>query len=322
VTVPPPPPVVSSDPALVPDATVEVRRVSKWFGQKVAVSDVTCSFGRGVSGLLGPNGAGKTTLLRVLTGLAMPSEGTVLIHGKPPRTDTAVYRDVGLVPEEDAVYGFLTAREFVRFAATLAGIEQTATAADEALEQVGMTDAADRPIRGYSKGMRQRTKVAAALVHRPGILVLDEPLNGTDPVQRAHLIDLFRDLGRNGATVIVSSHVLAEVERMADRVIAMVDGKLAAAGDVTAIRRALSDIPYRVRIDTTDTRRLAAALMAEDVVHSVTVDGERLHVETGDLGALGTAISPLSKRVDVVVTGFAPEDESLESVFRYLVRRR
>jgi ABC-2 type transport system ATP-binding protein len=322
VTAPPPIVAEPTDPAVVTDATVELDRVSKWFGQKVAVSDVTCSFGRGVSGLLGPNGAGKTTLLRVLTGLVTPSEGTVRIHGKPPRTDIDVYRDVGLVPEEDAVYGFLTGREFVRYAATLAGVERPGAAADEALSQVALEDAADRPLRGYSKGMRQRAKVAAALVHRPGILVLDEPLNGTDPVQRAHLIDLFRDLGASGATVIVSSHVLAEVERMAHRVIAMVDGKLAAAGDIAAIRRALSDIPYRVRIDAAEPRRLAAALMAEEVVHSVTIDGDRLHVETGDLTALGTAISPMARRLDVIVTGFAPEDESLESVFRYLVRRR
>ena len=310
------------DPAIAADATVELVRVSKWFGQKVAVSDVTCSFGPGVSGLLGPNGAGKTTLLRVLTGLATPSEGTVRVMGTAPRDNVAVYRDLGLVPEEDAVYGFLTAREFVRYAATLAGVEGTAAATGRALAEVALEDEADRPLRGFSKGMRQRAKVAAALVHRPSILVLDEPLNGTDPLQRAHLIDLFRDFGASGVTVIVSSHVLAEVERMAHRVIAMVDGKLAAAGDIAAIRRALTDIPYRVRIDSTDPRRLAAALMAEEVVHSVTVDDARLHIETGDLGALGTAISPMARRLDVVVTGFAPEDESLESVFRYLVRRK
>ena len=311
-----------TDPAHVANPTVEAIDVSKWFGHKVAVSGVSCSFGPGVAGLLGPNGAGKTTLLRMLTGLHLPSEGTITVLGSPPRTRPAVYRDVGLVPEEDAVYGFLTAHQYVTYAAQLAGIANPERAAADAIGRVELTDAAHRAIAGFSKGMRQRAKVAAALATDPLILILDEPLNGTDPVQRAHLIRLFRSLGDDGHTIVVSSHVLEEVERMTDRVIAMVDGKLAAAGDIAAIRSAMSDIPYRVRIDAADPRRLAAALVTGDDISGVTLDGHSIHVETADLASLGTRLPSLARDLGARITAFQPEDESLESVFRYLVNRR
>jgi len=310
------------NPAIAADATVEATEVSKWFGQKVAVSDVTCSFGPGLTGLLGPNGAGKTTLLRMLCGLMLPSEGTLTIRGRSPRRSVEVYGHLGFVPEEDAVYGALTGREFVEYAAKLTGLGDPAAAAGRAIAIVELQDSADRAIGGYSKGMRQRAKVAAALVHEPDILILDEPLNGTDPIQRAHLIALFRKLAGAGHTVIVSSHVLQEVERMTDRVIAMVDGKLAAAGDIGAIRRAMSDIPYRVLIETDDPRRLGAALVGSDAVFGVAVDAAALRVRTTDLATLGRLISTLAKDLDLRFTRFRPEDESLESVFRYLVRRR
>jgi ABC-2 type transport system ATP-binding protein len=308
-------------PAFAADATIEVRAVSKWFGQKVAVSDVSCSFGPGVTGLLGPNGAGKTTLLRMVCGLLEPSDGEVLVLGENLRRRPGGYRNLALVPEEDAVYGFLTTREFVRYAAVLSGLGGAAEA-DAAIEAVELQDAADRPISGFSKGMRQRAKVAAALVGSPGVLILDEPLNGTDPVQRARLIALFRRLGDEGHTVVVSSHVLAEVERTAGRVLAIVDGKLAAAGDVAAIRRAMTNIPYRVRIEVEDPRRLAAALAGDEDVSSIGVDGRLLHVETTDLPALGRRLPAAARSLDLTVRLFEPEDESLESVFRYLVRRR
>jgi ABC-2 type transport system ATP-binding protein len=311
---------MTSSPALVSDATVSVTGVSKWFGQKVAVSDVTCSFGAGVTGLLGPNGAGKTTLLRLITGLLAPSEGQVTVYGQDPRRTPQVFERVALVPEEDAVYPFLTATEFVEYAARLSGAPTSAAAA--ALAAVTLTADADRPLRTFSKGMRQRAKVAAALVGDPETLVLDEPLNGTDPVQRAHLIATFRRLADEGRTVIVSSHVLAEVERMADRVIAVVDGRLAAAGDVSAIRRAMSDTPYRVRIGIDPPRAVASALLAEEAVSSVSVENGMLLVETTDLAALGRAVPDIARRLEARFMSFQPEDESLESVFRYLVRRR
>lgn len=309
-----------TSPAEVANPTVEVRQVSKWFGQKVAVSDVSCSFGPGLSGLLGPNGAGKTTLLRMICGLLNPSDGEVSILGTNPRRDHRTYRKVALVPEEDAVYGYLTARAFVAFAADLSGVSRHGV--DAAIASVDLDDAADRPISGFSKGMRQRAKVAAALVTNPEVLVLDEPLNGTDPVQRAHLIEVFRRLAAAGRTVIVSSHVLAEVERMADRVIAVVDGRLAAAGGVHAIRRAMADIPYRIRIDVEDARKVAATLVGAESVTSVAVAGSTIHIETADLPDLGRRVPRVARDLGVRLTAFEPEDESLESVFRYLVRRR
>jgi len=312
--------VTNSSPSWVSEPTIEVREVSKWFGQKVAVSDLTCAFGPGVTGLLGPNGAGKTTLLRLIVGLLSPSDGTVTVLGKDPRRTPEVYRSLAMVPEEDAVYGFQTAREFVGYAAVLSGTG--AGAVGRAIATVDLGDAADRPLSGFSKGMRQRAKVAAALVNDAPILVLDEPLNGTDPVQRAHLIATFRRLGAEGRTLVVSSHVLAEVERMADRVLAIVDGKLAAAGDVAAIRRAMTDIPYRVRLEADDPRRLAAALAGSEAVGSVAVQGRILIVETGDLTGLGRSIAPLARSMGVRLSLFEPEDLSLESVFRYLVRGR
>jgi len=310
---------MTTSPAFVSDPTITVERMSKWFGQKVAVSDLSCSFGTGLTGLLGPNGAGKTTLLRVIAGLLQPSDGSVTLLGENPRRKPAVYAAVALVPEEDAVYGFLTARQLVRYAAQLSGTSTDRV--DQAIDDVDLGDAADRPISGFSKGMRQRAKVAAALVSDPTVLILDEPLNGTDPIQRANLIKTFRRLAEE-RTVIVSSHVLAEVERMADRVLAIVDGKLAAAGNISAIRQAMSDIPYRVRVETDDARGLAGPLMTVDHVSSVAVDGGTLHIETNDLSALGRSIPELARSADARVTAFEPEDESLESVFRYLVRRR
>jgi ABC-2 type transport system ATP-binding protein len=313
---------VSENPAFVDDATVEVAAVSKWFGPKVAVSKLSCSFGPGVTGLLGPNGAGKTTLLRMLTGLIRPSEGVVTVMGVWPRSKPAVYAEIGLVPEESAVYTQMTGRDYVRYAAVLAGVGAPGEAADRVIETVALNDAADRKLEGYSKGMRQRAKVAAALVADPQVLVLDEPLNGTDPVQRLRLIELFRWLGNDGRTVIVSSHVLDEVERMSDRVLAMVDGRLAAAGDVTAIRRAMSDIPYRVRVETDRPRQLAARLLEDAVVHGVAIEDGYLLVETADLAALGNHFAGAAQRAGAVPRRFRPEDASLESVFRYLIGRR
>ncbi len=299
--------------------TVTMQGVSRWFGQKVAVSEISAEFGPGVTGLLGPNGAGKTTLLRVLTGLIRASEGSVAVFGVDPRSDHEVYRRMALVPEDENVYSFLSATEFVAHNARLQGVTDPAGATQRALEMVDLTDVADRKLVGFSKGMRQRAKVAAALVHEPDVLILDEPLNGTDPVQRAHLTRIFVEMGRQGRTVIVSSHVLHEVERMADRVIAMVDGRLAASGTVHALRAAMSDIPLQIRIDCDQPRRLAAALVAHDWVGGISVEAASLHVRSLDAEQLGRALPGLAKNLEIRITRVDPEDESLESVFRYLV---
>ncbi len=309
-----------TDAFRVERATVEANDVSKWFGQKVAVSEVTFSVGPGVTGLLGPNGAGKTTLLRVLTGLAVPSQGDVRILGVDPRRDSGVYRSVALVLEDEAVYADLTLHEFVNLNARLSRVHEPEPAAEAAIATVELEADAHRRLREFSRGMRQRAKVAAALVHRPQVLFLDEPLNGTDPRQRARLIDLFVRLGSEGHTILVSSHVLAEVERMATRVIAMVDGHLVAAGHVRALRAAMSDKPRVVRVDADRARELGAALIGEAHVVGMHLEGSSLQIDTTDVAALAVSIPAVARELDVVVSRVEPEDESLESVFRYLVR--
>ena len=300
-------------------ATVEACGLSKWFGQKVAVSEIDISFQPGITGLLGPNGAGKTTLLRLFTGLQRPSQGTVQIHGVDPRSDPSIYRRVAMVPEDEAVYTNLTARQFVDLNAGLARVKNQKAAVEAALVEVDLTDVAHRKLEGYSKGMRQRAKVAAALVGSPDVLFLDEPLNGADPIQRAHLIDLFRKLGDQGKTVIVSSHVLAEVERMADRVIAMIDGRLAAEGTVASLRALMTDKPRLVRIVTNQPRDLGSVLLRHDKVAGLRIDGQTIEVSTSDAGALAMALPGTAREAGIRILQILPSDESLESVFRYLV---
>ncbi|HEX5696538.1 MAG TPA: ABC transporter ATP-binding protein, partial [Acidimicrobiia bacterium] len=233
-----------------------------------------------------------------------------------------IYRKISMVPEDESVYDRLTGREFVLLAARLAKIDSPADRAQRALESVGLVDAAERALGGFSKGMRQRAKVAAALVSDPEVLLLDEPLNGADPVQRAQLIRLFRELGTAGRTVLVSSHVLAEVERVSDRVVAMVDGRLAAVGDVATIRAAMTDKPRRVYVDATDPRRLAAELIARPGVLGVQIDGPTVHIETSDAGDLARTLPAIALQQSIGLTKVEPVDESLESVFRYLVEGR
>ena len=299
--------------------TVEVQNMSKWFGNKVAVSELSLEFYPGVTGLLGPNGAGKTTMMRVVAGLQTPSQGSVSILGKDPRSHPDIYAKVTLVPEDEAVYGHLTATEFVRLAARLSGVDDVHRRVAEAIDLVEMSDAAHRKLEGFSKGMRQRTKVAAALVSDPEVLLLDEPLNGADPVQRARLIALFRRLGDEGKTVLVSSHVLAEVERMTDHVVAMVDGRLAAMGDIGEIRAAMSDKPRRVFIEAGDTRRLASALLALESVVGIELEDGRVTLEVTDAQGFARAMPGIVIDGGYGVTRVEPTDESLESVFRYLV---
>jgi ABC-2 type transport system ATP-binding protein len=302
--------------------TVVITELSKWFGPKVAVSEVTVGFGPGVTGLLGPNGAGKTTLMRVIAGLQVPSQGSVTVLGKDPRKDVSVYQSMTLVPEDEAVYEHLTGRQFIELSARLARVDDPMSRVQEVLEIVELTSAADRALGGYSKGMRQRAKVASALVPDPDVLLLDEPLNGADPVQRAHLIKLFQQLGEAGKTLIVSSHVLREVERMADRVVAMVDGRLAAVGSIATIRAAMTDKPRQVFIDSDKPRALASELIGAPNVLSVQVNGESLMIEAADAREVAMQLPSLAVRLGAGITRVEPADESLESVFRYLVEGR
>jgi len=315
----PPPGEPIIDPAFAPGATVEVNDVSVWFGPKVALSELSCSFGPGVTGLLGPNGAGKTTLMRTMTGLLGPNTGSVRVMGRDPRADRSVQQSLSLVPEDEAVPAGVTARQLVRYVARLHGVGDRG-APDASLATVGLTDVADRRVGGFSKGMRQRTKIAAALVTGPTVLVLDEPLNGADPVQRAHLITLFRRLGAEGRTLIVSSHVLHEVERLAERQIVLLRGRLAAAGDHRAIRDAMADRPRRVLVRTRSTRALAGALLELDAVASVAVDGTEIIVSSTRARDIAVALPRLARSLDARLDEVRPLDDSLESMFRELVR--
>jgi ABC-2 type transport system ATP-binding protein len=309
------------DPAFATDASVEIADVSVWFGPKVALSELSCSFGPGVTGLLGPNGAGKTTLMRAMTGLVGVNQGTVRVEGLDPRRERQVHGRMALVPEDEAVPTGLTARQLVCYVADLYRVTDR-EAPDRALQSVAMLDAADRRVDGFSKGMRQRTKIAAALVTDPQVLVLDEPLNGADPVQRLHLIELFKRLGDDGRTVIVSSHVLNEVERMAERVIVLMHGRLAAAGDRRAIRDAMDDRPRHVLVRSDDGRRLAASLVALESVAGVTFDTTRdgLVIQTVQARDLATALPKLARDASIRLLEIRALDDSLESLFRELVR--
>ncbi len=310
---------VETDPAFASDATVVAESVSVWFGQKVALSELSCSFGAGVTGLLGPNGAGKTTLMRAITGLLPVNQGTVRVLGRSPRVDRSVYDGLALVPEDEAVPAGFTPRQLCRYVADLHRIGNRAVV-DRALGIVDLLPVADRSMDGFSKGMRQRSKVAAALVKDPAVLVLDEPLNGADPIQRLHLIDLFQRLGGQGRTIIVSSHVLHEVESMADRVIVIVRGRLAAAGSHRAIRDAMDDVPRQVLVRADDGRRLGASLMGHGAVQGVTVEDGQLVISTTRAGDLAVALPRAARDLGVRLTEVRPLDDSLESLFRELVR--
>jgi ABC-2 type transport system ATP-binding protein len=314
---PPPPP--SADPAFAEQATVVLDGASVWFGPKVALSEVACSFGPGVTGLLGPNGAGKTTLMRAISGMLPLNAGTVLVDGLDPRARREVQRFIALVPEEDTDPSVLSARQLVRYTAALHGVRDRA-APERALRAVGLLDAADRRVGGFSKGMRQRAKVAAALVSDPRVLVLDEPLNGADPVQRKALIELFQRLGDEGRTVIVSSHILHEVERLAHRQIVLVRGRLAAAGDHHAIRSAIADRPRQVLLRSSDPRRLAAALVGVEAVSGIGIDGVDVVVSSPRALDLALALPGVARRAGVRLLEVRPLDDSLESAFRELVR--
>jgi len=301
---------------------VVAEGVSKWFGALVAVSDVSFDVSAGVTALLGPNGAGKSTMLRMLCGLAHPSQGTVRVLGRDPRTDTSVTRLIGLVPQQESVFEPLTAREFVRLAATLHGLREPEVAAVQALETVDLDPTDARKLPAYSKGMRQRVKLAQAIVHDPAVLVLDEPLTGLDPRQRADMVALFRRLGSEGRCVIVSSHVLDEVERLGSQILVMSQGRLAAAGDFHELRALMDDRPLRVRVRTDRPREVAGALLEGGTAVGVRLDGgDAFELDTNDARALAHALAPVARDRGARLFEVRPLDADLEDVFRYVVER-
>jgi ABC-2 type transport system ATP-binding protein len=306
----------------VSEPRVVAENVSKWFGALVAVSDVSFDVGPGVTALLGPNGAGKSTMFRMLCGLARPSKGTVRVLDCDPRQDTGVSRFIGLVPQQESVFEALTAREFVTLSAQLQGLHDPAGAAAEALRVVDLDPADSRRLPAYSKGMRQRVKVAQAIVHDPAVLILDEPLTGLDPRQRMDMVKLFRRLGGEGRCVIVSSHVLDEVERLGSKILVMSQGRLAAAGDFHELRALMDDRPMRIQVRTNRPRELAGALLEGGTAVGVRLDGdEGLEVDTTDARALAHALAPAARDRGARLYEVHPLDADLEGVFRYVVQR-
>ncbi len=301
---------------------VELHGVSKVFGDVVAVSDVSFTVRAGVTALLGPNGAGKSTLFRVMCGLTPPTKGTVRVLGADARRDRAVRGRIGLAPQQDGLFDRLSALQFVQVAAATEAVPDSHEAARRTLQVVELDPDDSRPVSGFSKGMRQRVKLAAALVHDPEVLILDEPLTGLDPVQRRRMIELFHGLGDEGRCVLVSSHVLEEVARLGSRILVIAQGRLAATGDYRELRDLMDDRPHRIRIGVDRPRQFAAALIESGTVVGVSVGEDSLIVDTRDVDRLGREVAPLSKQLGTRLALVSPLDEDLESVFRYLVEKR
>jgi ABC-2 type transport system ATP-binding protein len=302
---------------------IEIKNVAKWFGDVVALSGVSASIGRGLTSLLGPNGAGKSSLLRILCGLTSPSQGSVRIMGKDPRTSGEIRKVIGLVPQQERLPPGVSALEFVAMAASLQGLRNPNAAARKAIETVELDPSDSRHLSSYSKGMRQRVKIAQAIVHEPRILVLDEPLNGLDPRQRSRMAQLFIRLGAEDRCVLVSSHVLEEVQELSATVLVLAEGKLAAEGDFHAIRQLLDDRPHRIRLRSSDPLRLASGLMGSGTVSAVATGGDdAIIIDTWTVSPFRRKLPRLAQELGLHLLEVAPLDDDLESVFRYLVARR
>lgn len=303
------------------EVRIRAQRVGKWFGEVIAVNNCTVNVGAGVVGLLGANGAGKSTLFKMLAGLIEPSHGQVMVHGRKLRDEVGWYRLVGFCPESDALPEWQTGREFLSLSLRLMGLEKEDLnrRVDYWLARFDLTEAGNRRLGGYSKGMRQKVKLAQALAHDPEVIFLDEPLNGMDPVSRKQTIDLVRELGEAGRTVLVSSHILPEVESMTSDIILIDRGKVLAEGKVTEIRDKISDHPTTVALASGEARAVAAFLIGRPHVVSVQVqDDGRVVVRTDHAlefyRALPGWVLDNGLKIEEIIT----LDDSLEAVFQYL----
>ena len=304
-------------------ATLEYVRASRWYGPVIALNDVTTTVGPGVTGLLGPNGAGKSTFLKLAAGQLAPSQGEVRVLGQPAWGSPELFHRVGVCPETDAFWEGLTGLQFLLALLRLTGFDdaECRRRADHALEQVALTEARDRKIGGYSKGMRQRIKMAQSLAHEPQVLLLDEPLSGMDPVNRRRTVDLVKKLGREGRTVLVSSHILHEVEAMTRRVLLIHNGRILAEGDVREIRDLMDEHPHTVALRARDPRALARAVVGSPHVLSLVfgAEGEWVTVQTARPDEFYSSV--VDAAVEAWVSEMYSPVENLESVFKYLVAR-
>ncbi|AMV30401.1 putative ABC transporter ATP-binding protein YxlF [Gemmata sp. SH-PL17] len=304
---------------------IEFDGVSKWYGNVIGLNKLTLHVPAGVTGLLGPNGAGKSTLLQLATGQLRPSQGTVRVFGQDVWDNPGLNHLIGLCPEQDAFYEWMTGHDFVRTCARLSGMSRrdATKAANRAMEMVGMTEHMYRGVRGYSKGMRQRTKLAQAMVHNPRVLFLDEPLTGTDPVARRDLIDVVRGLGASGCSVVVSSHVLHEIQSLTPRIVLLHRGRLVAQGHVREIRDLIDKHPHRIVLVCEQYRALAAKLATcADVDGIKFIERESsLVVETRQPDAFYARLPELAATGGLSLREVYSEDDNLEAVFKYLVNR-
>jgi ABC-2 type transport system ATP-binding protein len=304
---------------------VEFHEVSKWYGNVIGVNRLSLRIPPGVTGLLGPNGAGKSTLLQLATGQLYASQGEVRVLGQRAWNNPWLNRSVGLCPEQDAFYEWMTGMDFVFTSARLSGMgrAQAREAAARALEAVGMTANRNRAVRGYSKGMRQRTKLAQALVHDPEVLFLDEPLTGTDPVARRDIMDIIHRLAGDGKSALVSSHVLHEVESLTQNIVLLNRGRLVAEGHVREIRDLIDKYPHHIVLVCDDYRKLAAKLLAWEDVEGVRVMAKEsgVMVETRSPDAFYRRLPELSLEDGTAIREVYSDDDNLEAVFKYLVNK-
>jgi ABC-2 type transport system ATP-binding protein len=297
---------------------LRAERLNKWYGRVIALNDVTLSVGPGITGLLGPNGAGKTTLLRIAIGLMRESAGTIEVLGERPWNNPGLAVRIGYCPEHDGFYEWMTGRGFVESLARLRGVARPREAAEEALDRVRLGDVADRRVATYSRGMRQRLKLAQAVAHRPALLVLDEPLTGCDPVVRQELIDLIRGAAREGTGVLVSSHVLHEIEALTRRIVLVHRGRLVADGDVGEIRGLIDRHPHTVGVKTDRPRELAAALAREPEVVELAMEEGGLRVRTPRPDEFYGKLPRVALEAGCEIREISSPDDSLEAVFHYL----
>lgn len=303
--------------------SIELKNASKWYGQVIGLNDVTCTIGPGITALLGMNGAGKSTLMRLITGQLRETTGSIRVFGEEPFANPNVYRRLGYCPEIDNFYERDSGRSFVRYMARLAGYgkAEAQERAERAIEMVGMADRADRKIAGYSKGMRQRIKLAQAMVHDPEIILLDEPLNGLDPIGRHEFMKVLATLGEQGKSIVVSSHILFEVEQMTRSILLLHRGRLLATGDLGVIRSLIDKYPHQVRLETPDPRGAAAVLAGLPNIVSLSYEptGEALRLQVRDPDTFYDALARLVEEDRLQLHAFSSPDNNLESVFRYLV---
>jgi ABC-2 type transport system ATP-binding protein len=302
---------------------VQADHLSKWYGQVIGVNDISVSVPPGVTGLLGPNGAGKSTFMKLMTGQLKPSKGVIRVLGEPVWHNPRLFARIGLCPDQDAFYERMTGAEWLAALMRLNGYDETQAreAAHRALETVDLLEAAGKKIGGYSKGMRQRVKLAQAIIHDPELLVLDEPLAGMDPIGRRRTIRLIRDWAREGRSVLVSSHILHEIEAMTSSILLINNGRILAEGDVHQIRELIDEHPHTVYVKGEDPRRLARAFLAQDDVIGLKFEDQAVVVQTSRPDAFYARLTDLAASAEAgVVSEVTSPDYNLQAVFQYLVK--